>query len=249
MLPLSSVARRMFVVSGIAVFSALVSPSATAATLFGYWNFDSPRSQGPNYNQSAPAVTGVTASSVTAGSGFAGGSYGTGFDTVYGVGGSTDRAYVFETAFVGNNQAGALSGNDTFTFTITPTGGQTINLTSISFYAWSRVDPGAGNAYNFFVTSSATGTDVLGTYSSRNNVASNSIPTSQNNQYTLDLSSIPELSGVTTAVTFTIGAYYTGVSGNNLRFDDLRMYGDVIPEPSAAALSALGLIPLLRRRR
>jgi len=233
----------------VAAFAALASPAATAATLFGYWNFDNPRGTGPNYTQSAAAVAGVTASTVTAGNGFATGSYGTGFDTVLGVGGSTDRAYVFESNSTGSTQAGALSGNDTFTFTITPTGGQTIDLTSISFYAWSRVDPGAGNAYNFFVMSSATGSSVLGTYSSRNNVASNTAPTAGNNQYTLDLSTVSELSGVTSAVTFTIGVYYTGAAGNNLRFDDLRVYGDVVPEPSAALLSALGLLPLLRRRR
>lgn len=246
-------------VTGLSMMSALVisitSGESRAATLLGYWDFnDNPRGAGPTFNQTASMVAGVTVSGITADGGLRNGTYGTNA-SVYGVGGSSDRPFFFESNSVGNSESGALTGGgngtgpDTFSFTVTPTSGGTINLTTLSFYAWSRVSPGTSGSYSFFVRSSATGSTTLGTYTSANFVASDATPTSANNQYTLDLSSIPALTGVSTPVTFTIGVYYSGGTGNNLRLDDVRLSGDVIPEPALSLLSALGLIPLLRRRR
>lgn len=239
----------------LAILSVLsASLACSQGAVLGYWNFnEAPGGTGPTYLQSATLPTGVTASVVTA-SGFNDGNYGTG-QTVSGVAGS--RAYVFQMTNIGTTEAGALSGSglgsgpDTFTFTLTPSSGYAVNLSQLSFYAWGNTGISAAS-FNFFVQTSLTSA-TLGTYTQAGSttgvgIATTASPTAENNQYILNLSGVPELQNVTEPVTFTIGVYRTG-TGGNLRFDELQIQGDVVPEPSGIALGALGLAAALVGRR
>lgn len=229
--------------------------SAQAAVL-GLWNFEENPGTGPDYTPADTPVTGVTASSLTAGSGFADGNYGTS-QAVVGVSGS--RAYVFAAANLGTSADTALvgggrgSGPDTFTFTLSPANGYTLELGQLSLYAWGNGNFTSGT-YNFFLLSNLTGNTVLGsqTISAEEGITSigNSIsPTVGNNQYTMDLSGIPQFANITSEVTFTIGVYRSSGTQGNLRFDNFQIDGTVIPEPSGVILCSLGLISLLLRRR
>jgi hypothetical protein len=234
---------------------SLIASSAQSAVL-GFWDFEANPGVGPNYVQAGTPITGVTASSLTAGSGFADGNYGTS-QAVVGVSGS--RAYVFAAANLGTSADTALvgggrgSGPDTFTFTLSPANGYTLELGQLSLYAWGNGNFTSGT-YNFFLLSNLTGNTVLGsqTISAEEGITSigNSIsPTEGNNQYTMDLSGIPQFTNITSEVTFTIGVYRSSGTQGNLRFDNFQIDGTVIPEPSGLLLGGLGISALLLRRR
>ncbi|MBX3742893.1 MAG: hypothetical protein KF712_18050 [Akkermansiaceae bacterium] len=233
----------------------LVFTSAQAAVL-GFWNFEANPGVGPNYAPVGTPPTGVTVSPLTAGSGFADGNYGTN-QGIAGVGGS--RAYVFLASNVGTTAGGALTGAgagtgpDTFTFTVTAGSGYALQFSQLSLYAWGNANFKAGT-YSFFVQSSLTGSTIL---DSRTITAAEGVtaignttnPTAGNNQYTLDLSAVPELANVTSDVTFTIGVYRSSDAAGNMRFDNFQIEGNIVPEPGGVLLGGLGIGATLMRRK
>jgi hypothetical protein len=233
----------------------LLFSSAQAAVL-GFWNFEANPGMGPNYSPAGTPPAGVTVSSLTAGSGLAAGNYGTN-QGITGVDGS--RAYVFLSSNVGITEEGALAGGgagtgpDTFTFTLTPSVGNSLQLSQLSLYLWGNAGFNTGT-YSFFLQSSLTGNTVLGSQSvtgvTNVTALANSVsPTAANNQYVMDLSGVPQLANVTSDVTFTIGIYRSSGSQGNMRFDNIQIDGTVIPEPSALLLGGMGMSSLLLRRR
>lgn len=143
-----------------------------------------------------------------------------------------------------------------YTLTLTPTVGNAVSFSQISFYAWGNSGINA-ESYSFFVRSDQTGTTTLGTFTQALKLANGTSP-SGTSQFSIDLSSIAELQNVSSATTFTIGVYVTGPPasptnlGGNLRIDSIQLDGTVsaIPEPLSPLISGLGLgLMAIRRRR
>jgi hypothetical protein len=173
--------------------------------------------------------------------------------TVLGVGSTTPFVFPVANTAGGYNltasEAGAITATHTFTFTIAPTSGNSLNLNSLSFYAWSNANKVDTVAYNFFVRSSADPSVTLGTFTSVLETASAPGAASQ---FQLNLSSVAGLQNVQSTTTFTIGVYMSEpTSTGNLRVDSVLLDGTVgaIPEPSSLLISGLGLGLLTVRRR
>lgn len=125
----------------------------------------------------------------------------------------------------------AITGNDFFTFTLTPTAGNSISFTNLVFNGQRS----SSGPTTFSIRSSV---DSFATEIDSSTVAGKTV----------------DLSGATfqnrTVATefrfFGFGATATTGTGS---INDFTFNGSVVPEPSTALLGALGMLGLLRRRR
>ena len=221
----------------------MVAVSTSHAATLVTWNFNDGTT-----NASA------TAANLTAGAFTSAGGLGslavTANSTVRAVG---DTGYVVTwtgTSVGSSGEAGAITGLDYFTFTLTPSAGHSMSIDQISFYAWMNTSGTLTDDYNYFVRSSATGATTLGTYTSALRVGNSTVPTTAN-QYTLNLSGVTALQNVTTATTFTIGMYLDNASTSFMRIDSVSLSGTItpVPEPTVAFLALSAAVVLIFRRR
>lgn len=137
----------------------------------------------------------------------------------------------------------ALTGNNYFEFSITPTGGNLMTITSV-FFQVQRSNTGASN---LVLRSSADSyaTDL----GSLINFANATVTT----PLTVNLSGNSSFENLSAPLTFRIIGY-TGASGGSTGFEgtgnDIQVFGSVVPEPGSVVLFGMGvaLIATLRRR-
>jgi hypothetical protein len=163
-------------------------------------------------------------------------------------------------------------GNSTyFQFTLAPTGGQLLNITSLSFDAVAATTTTTANR-EFFLEANKTGFgttsgNVLygaGTQSALNpggginwsstlipfnDSAANTGPYSET-LFSVDLSGNSLLQNISDSVTFRI-YIGTDTTSQNLGFDNLTVNGSIVPapEPSVYALAGLGLLLAIGKSR
>jgi hypothetical protein len=159
-------------------------------------------------------------------------------------GGQPSRILSTQTA--GTTVADSITNNSYFQFTVTPGAGQTIDFSSISL----DVAKGGGSARGFSIASSAdsyaTLFSSLAGHPTAYDAAAGIAPQEDiYTNYAFDLSS---LSDITTATTFRVYSW-SGAATNTIYYDNITLNGSAVPEPASAALGAIGLLTLLRRRR
>lgn len=179
--------------------------------------------------------------------------------------GGTDRVSIWNTtnSDTTTTYAGAFAGNNYVTFSITPSAGYQMDLTSITFQAAAATSTTTTNRAFYLVTASSlagftSSSTVLST--DRTSVGGGTMPfqaaTATNTvpqDYTVDLTSF---AGLTTVQYFRFYLQTPTIS-QGLAFDDIIVNGTVsltaVPEPSTYACLvgavALGLVGVRRRRR
>lgn len=236
-----SLYRCFFVSAGVLA----VSPICSAAIL-SQWTFNSLTTAPSNYPAS------LTASNFDTTGTFSGTTGPISSATIAGVGGTAP--YVFGAASLESSEAAAFSANEFYTVTLTPTGGNMLSFSTLSFNGWANEAFNA-ESYTFFLRTSLTGTTTLGSETRTYKVANTTAPSGSGSAISFDISGISALQNVTSATTFMIGIYINNrpASGflGNMRMDSIQVDGTVspIPEPSAAMLSLVGFGALLRRRQ
>ena len=208
---------------------------------------------------STVSVTGITASTVTTPK------------TYFGFSSGLGNAYAFPTTVVNGSggvaaysttAADAVATSRYFEFTVTPTAGNQVTLSTLSFNygavaaTGSAAQAGAPFTPMFQVRSSTDGyTAGIGTTNAMSYVAGQADVT---RLLTISLSSLSGFSQLTTPTTFRLYGYFsTGAPGysDSLRIDNINLTGTVsaIPEPSAFAaglgFAALGVAVTCTRRR
>lgn len=142
-------------------------------------------------------------------------------------------------------EANAISNEDYFSFTITPTLnlGQSLNFTSFTFDVAGRNSNSnsmyvlRSSADSFATTLGVTGT--IGLASAPAFFVASSF----------NLSDDSILQGVTAATTFRLYLIDNRGSTAHILLDNVILNATTIPEPSAALLGSLGMLALMRRRR
>lgn len=167
---------------------------------------------------------------------------------------STDQPFIRSLSLT-NSKAGAIGGNDYFSFSLTPNAGNAYNMTTLAFdfggsnAADATLDYTASLALQasigggaFFDVGSVIDKTVLANATSGNQLS----------PFSIDLSSVSAFQGVTDPVVFRF-YLYSSVSVDNriVRMDNVVLNGDLIPEPSSAAFLAMvaAAAGLYRRRR
>jgi hypothetical protein len=158
---------------------------------------------------------------------------------------------------LGTTAAGAVSGNDYYTFTLSPSAGYQMNLNNLTFSTDATLASGTNSfTGNIFVRSDLDGytSDIGPTITDTGSTVSSYVL--QN----IDLSGAA-FQGLTTAITFRIYLYNTGTNAGDtnsiIRSDTYTLDGVMVavPEPSSYALLGLGLglglgaFYLMRRRQ
>lgn len=213
--------------------------------LLSQWNFNALNTQ------PSSVAAGTIAGNFTTSGSFTGTTGPVASGTVSGVDGTSP--YVFGVNGLKTSEDAAMDANQFYTFTLTPTVGNAISFSSLSFYGWANngFNP---ESYSFFIRTSQTGSTTLQTFTSTVELANGTAP-GASSQFILDLSGYGALQEVTTATTFTIGVYYTNPAvGNvlgNLRIDSVQLDGTVavIPEPAGMLLGSMGVLAMMRRKR
>lgn len=169
------------------------------------------------------------------------------------VGTATD-SIGFGSAGDASTLAGALSGNEYFSFSLAPKTGYSIDVTSLSFAAEASSNT---STFIFSLFGSLTGFsagNVLGTFSVVNGAE---------NQPTVNLSSFSEYRSISSSMEFRIYVHRTAGTGTAAYFADdfagtnnlFAINGSVspVPEPSSFAalmgIAVLGAASLRRRNR
>ncbi len=223
----------------------LAAISAKGAIL-SQWTFDAISTAPSN------VIAGATAGNFSTPGTFPGTTGPVASTTVSGVGGTAP--YVFGAGGLSTSEASAITDNDFYTFTLTPTVGNAVSFSAVSFYGWANTGFNA-DSYTFFVRSNQTGNTTLDTFTQTIELANATSP-SGTSQFSINLSGVAALQNVSSATTFTIGVYVNGLPavGNlagNMRIDGIQLDGTVgaVPEPLSPILSGLGLGLLAIRRR
>lgn len=216
--------------------SMLLLPSSEAAVLAQY-----------TFTGASPVSTDTDPNGTASNFNVSGGSYPVDSSTS---GFSSLSSSVFiRSSVLTNTESGAISGNDYFSFTLTPNAGVTYNLSSLDLNFGGNSD-GTTFGVGAFLRTSLNG---YGTNSITPISISQTVSTTGTTYgaFSFDLSS---LGSVTSAVTFRL--YLTSDSVSNahiLRGDDIVLNGTAaVPEPSTVALGlagVLGLAALSRLRR
>lgn len=141
-------------------------------------------------------------------------------------------------------EANAISNEDYYSFTITPTVdlGESLNFTSFTFDVAGRNSNSnsmyvlRSSADSYAATVGVTGTVVLG-----------NAPTVWLSQ-TLTLSDDSVLQGITSPVTFRLYVIDNRGSTAHILLDNVVLNATTVPEPAPALLGAFGAVLLLRRR-
>ncbi len=149
---------------------------------------------------------------------------------------------------ISGNLSEALTANHYFTFTLTPTAGQKMDLTNLTFF--SNVGGTALVPRTLELQVSTDGTNF-------NSAGTQTLAFDDLSSTALFNMSLAAYSGVSTQTTFRIALYdlerdnVNWGSGNWVRFEDITVNGTVspIPEPSAAFLGSIGALALFRRTR
>ena len=222
---------RAWVAAAVTVLSATAAGRAGAAVIASYpFNSGSANSTDTDPTSTAGAFTkGV----------FTGGDA-----TKAGVSNSTNMAFYRSDASSATTDAAAVTNDDSFGFTLTPTVGPT-SLSSLTFdYGGNSVANGTNYTANFVVRSSLDGfASNIGTTLTK---TVNST-TSSFNQAVVDLTGA-QFQNLTSPVTFKIFEFDASVdTGNIARVDNVILNG--VPEPSTAALVAAAAATTLFRRR
>lgn len=217
-----------------ATFALVSLTQANAATIV--WNFSDDNAV---FDSGTPVDFTVSALTI-------GNTLGTVADPVNSTSASSGYTGATGTGNIGNAfRAGSLtvgaSGSGYIEFTVTPTVGQTINLTDMDFGARSTTT--GPQAYALRSSVDNYGSDIFSS-----SVTNNSTWSLKNNTFTAFSSITPGA-----AVTFRLYGYAgTGSPGSNTingRIDDISVQINAVPEPRAALLGGLGILALLRRRR
>jgi len=169
---------------------------------------------------------------------------------------SSGTAYARRSPETTTTESDAFSGNDYFQFTVTPDTGKVLNLTSLQLKQYATTTETGDDRWTgyLFVRSSALdnyGSNVDTTTSTRGSryYDGSTLPTSTD--VSLDLSDAA-FQGIDETVTFRIYLYHdvttTGAADFH-RLDDVVLNGVVVPEPSALALGAFGLLGIAAYRR
>ena len=177
---------------------------------------------GTNPNTSNPFTTGQTLfPSVTS----------TGIGRGLGITGTNTNDRYNATGFNNSTSQDTINDAAYFTLSIAPTSGNSINFT------------------NFVYSSQASGTGPTGAFvrSSIDNFATDlGAVTTTGGTVSLVAAAFQ---GVTTTTEFRVYGFGASTSGGTFSVNDFTFNGDVVPEPSAALLGAVGMLALLRRRR
>jgi hypothetical protein len=152
----------------------------------------------------------------------------------------------------GTTAANAVSSGDYFKLTLTPTAGNSLTITSLSFDIFAATaGPSARQVYLFSdKTGIAGGSELFsgGTQSGSPLIPYNTASAGQN--FSIDLSSYAALSDITDSVTFRFYTQ-TPTASQGLAFDDITVNGtaSVVPEPSSFAFFGLGILGFLALNR
>ena len=242
---LSSTIRRPL--GSLALFSAaLFSAASLHADVLAAYDM---QTAGARTNASS-VLSGVTATSLT-GNNLASGSPGSATFS------AAPSDFYTTWAFIGaggSTAANAISSGDYFRLTLTPTAGNSITLSSLSFDIFAATaGPSARQLYLFSdKTGFAGGSELFtgSTVSGSPLIPYNTAAAGQN--YSVDLSGYGALANITDSVTFRFYTQ-TPTASQSLALDDITINGIVatVPEPSAFALlglSGLALLAVSRRR-
>lgn len=243
---MNATARRLF--GSLALFSAVLSSTASlrADTLARY----DMQTAGARTNASLVG-SGLSATSLT-GNNLAAGSPGSATLA------SAPTDFYTTWSFIGaggTTAANAISSGDYFKLTLTPTAGNSITLSSISFDLFAATaGPSARQVYLFAdKTGFAGGSELFsaGTQSGSPFIPYNTASAGQN--FSIDLSGFSTLANITDSVTFRFYTQ-TPTASQGMAFDDITINGTAtaVPEPSAFAFCGLGVLALLtvtRHRR
>jgi hypothetical protein len=157
----------------------------------------------------------------------------------------------------GSTAADAINSGDFFKLTLTPTAGNELTITSLSFDAFAgTAGPSARQIYVFSENLGVSGGPVLLTASTVSGsplIPYNTATAGQN--FSVDLSGYSGLADVTSSVTFRFYTQ-TPTASQNIDFDNITISGVVnpipAPEPSTFALvgggGALALLMVRSRR-
>ncbi|HEV7300764.1 MAG TPA: PEP-CTERM sorting domain-containing protein [Tepidisphaeraceae bacterium] len=142
----------------------------------------------------------------------------------------------------------AITNNDYFGFTVTPTVDYRMDLTNLTFESLTRFNSGTGTDVGFFVRSSvdAFASDIA-SFSQSAGIANASV------QRDVQLTAAA-FQGLTTATEFRIYFYETvssTESSDAFRVDNVVLNGTVaaVPEPASLGIAMIGGLALLARRR
>jgi hypothetical protein len=241
--------KQLLFVGLIGIGAAVASVGSAGAAVITEWNFDSQTVPGTGGPFTADVIApNVTVSQIAGGPGTAIPASTLGFAVFNDSLAPASASYSLQ---IGNNatnnsKALAISNGVYGGFTLSANAGYTLDLDSITFYAWqggTSVTP-----RRFFVQYSldgfATNTEIVADTTSATGPATAPLTTGNFG-----------LTGLTSnqTVTVRIYDYVNGTAANrNVRFDDIVINGSItgIPEPAGVALLGFGLAgACLRRRR
>lgn len=191
---------------------------------------------------SASTFTGNNANGtgITVGTGGSSG-VGTGSGNVLNFRANGGQTLAEATATVG----GIPTSGEYFGFTVSGAGGNTLDLSTISFdFAKGGTSNDRGVVVWYSTDGFTSNAAVLGNGSENSAVilAANTDLLARNVSFSL--ASLPD---TTSSIEFRFIS--TNNSGNTIKLDNITIAGTVVPEPSALFLSTLGILGLLRRRR
>jgi hypothetical protein len=146
----------------------------------------------------------------------------------------------------GSTAADAISSGDYFRLTLTPTAGNSITLSSLSFDVYAATaGPSARQVYLFSDKTGFSGGSELFTGSTVSGsplIPNNTAVAGQN--YSIGLSGYSALANVTDSVTFRFYTQ-TPTASQGIAFDNITINGTVAPVPEPSSLAFLGVGALM----
>lgn len=181
----------------------------------------------------------------------------TGVTGGFGVSNGSSTLFLRASETGGNTLTNAISENDYVQFTVTPTGSNLVSLSSVSLDHLGSVNNNVG-AFNSSLSVFASIAGVP-TFSSGNELGTSTVPVADSstggavllsNDATFNLgASFQNLTSANT-VTFRIYGFDNASSSDQInRLNDVKINGDLVPEPSTTLLIGISALGLLRRRR
>ena len=156
-----------------------------------------------------------------------------------------------------NTLSNSITEGDYVQLTITPTGTNVVSLTSLSLDHLGSVNANVGSfSSSLSVFASIAGSPAF-TAGNELGTSTGSVPNNNGgtvvtlaNDFSFNLGGAFQNLTSANTVTFRIYGFDNGSSNDQVtRFNDVKINGQLIPEPSVALLGSLGALALLRRRR